>query len=873
MSPSAWKGKGKQRAVSSSIEGPGGSDGVVLPLELVGGGVYDVAYILPVRVGSNSKSFSLQVDTGSSDLWLASTSCSTSSCSLTGGKLYDPSNADPTGVDFDISYLQGRVSGPIVWDRVEVGDYSIDNQALAAASVVSDEPLAPNFNGILGLALPLNSIIASRIPPVTGNNPDGAAWASNLFTITPSSSAPSARFISLSLSRPGSDRVPSLLGLGRHPSAIVTDPSKVYYSTLVSDRAGVLFWKVSVTAITVYVDGNARPVDIGRSNTGAVFPNAVLDSGVPLILTTSKVANGIYGALGIGPAADGQYYVPCNTPLNMTITLDDRPETPIHPLDLTAEPPKDNQAQFCVGLIQAADSQLSNPTSGVGDMILGVPFMRNTYTVMAYENPDDDGEFVSPSDATIRPHLGLMSLTDPTTALNEFHTVRFLNQPISSTSNHTNQDPQTANVGSKKLSVGIIVLLGLVGFFALCCALFGLRWILLRRKYNRNGRLGGDNGMAGASRDVLDLDSKIALHDIGSGRTSGTVVGDGRSSVGNETPEKHTLPYGFGALGMSRSFDDVHKENETVAGGVAGLRRTSTPADRTKSEYTMSSERTRIEERDGDVAGEFGYDSRNKMDHNDNDVGSNWGADREIMMRSGRHSSRDSSNVGRSSRGGRIRLDSNASATGGPHERNSSLFIPLLSRDHRHSQSFDTDGGGEHGPPSGQPMFSAGLTGGREDVGDGANRDPVGTDVIPDLNEFGFPGSGSGDGVETMAGVGSGAGAAARRRWSKGGPLPFPRDSVWSGSSGNTVVAADEERWQPGYPDVTAEVGAIVERRKKESTSRTRVRIPSKPSPALMPDEFDHLGSAASRVKGRTGMRSPSLVLDFDPYYHGHPAP
>ncbi|PFH53321.1 hypothetical protein AMATHDRAFT_137710, partial [Amanita thiersii Skay4041] len=499
MSPSYSKGKlkGKQRAVSPRDEGSGGRDGIVLPLDLVGSGIYDAAYTLPLRIGRNPKSFSLQVDTGSSDLasrypWVASTSCTTSSCGGTGGKLYDPSNATPTDVTFDITYLQGFVKGPVVWDRVEVGGYSIENQALAAAAIVTDEALTPNFNGILGLALPLNSIIAANILPVTDNDPDGAAWASNLFSITPVASAPSARFLSLSLSRPGSDRVPSFLGIGRHPSNLVQDPSKVRYSTLVGDRSGILFWKVTVRAITVYVNGFPRSVEVGRSNTGAVFPSAVLDSGVPYILTTSKIANGIYGALGIGPGADGKYYVPCGMPLNMSITLDDRPEIPLHPLDLTAEPPTDNQAQFCIGLIQAADPQLSNPSSGIGDMILGVPFMRNTYTVMAYTAPSDDGTFSESiastgsggraTDSTIRPKLGLMSLTDPATALDEFNTVRLLNQPIS-TSNHSNGT--SSGSGGKKLSVGVIVLLGLVGFFSLCCALFGIRWFLLKRRYKK----------------------------------------------------------------------------------------------------------------------------------------------------------------------------------------------------------------------------------------------------------------------------------------------------------------------------------------------------------------------------------------------------
>jgi len=175
----------------------------------------------------------------------------------------------------------------------------------AAASNVENEPLGPKFSGILGIALPLNSMIATTIPPVTNNDPDGAAWASNLFSITPVDHAPAARFLSLSLSRPGSDRVSSALGIGRHPTGLVPDPSLIRYSSLVSEQSGTLFWKVGVRAITVYVNGVARKVDVGRSNTGSVFPSAVLDSGVPLILTTSTIANAIYGAIGVNPSSDG----------------------------------------------------------------------------------------------------------------------------------------------------------------------------------------------------------------------------------------------------------------------------------------------------------------------------------------------------------------------------------------------------------------------------------------------------------------------------------------------------------------------------------------------------------------------------------------
>jgi hypothetical protein len=97
-----------------------------------------------------------------------------------------------------------------------------------------------------------------------------------------------------------------MLGIGRHPSELVPDPSKIQYSTLVQEREGILFWEVEVPAITIYLNGTATPIQLGHSRSGNVYPTAILDSGVPFILTTSAIANGIYGALGIEPATDGQ---------------------------------------------------------------------------------------------------------------------------------------------------------------------------------------------------------------------------------------------------------------------------------------------------------------------------------------------------------------------------------------------------------------------------------------------------------------------------------------------------------------------------------------------------------------------------------------
>ncbi|EIW81636.1 acid protease [Coniophora puteana RWD-64-598 SS2] len=453
-------------------------------MDMVPTSYFGVAYTLPIQIGSSQQSLSLQVDTGSSDMWIASSSCSSSSCKQTSGNLYNPSSSTNTNKSFSINYLSGEASGPIVWDKVSLGGYEILTQALAAVNNVNNEPLASNFDGILGMALPLNSIIAQDLPPTESNQPDGASFAANLLSMTPVSSAPSQPFFSLSLARPGSDNIQSLFSIGRHPSSIISSPSELQWSNLISENVGILHWKTMVAAITVYVNGQEMPIALGTSVTGVGYPTALLDSGVPLIMTTSAIANGIYGALGINPSNDNTYYVPCATPLNMTITLDGQPAFPLHPLDLTNEPQGQSNAQNCIGLIQAND-ELLTASSSVGDMVLGVPFLRSVYTVMAYEHPKSDGTFNTSVSTGINPILGMKGLTNSTQAMQEFYNVRVLNQPLSGGGG----SPQSSSGGGKKFSTGLAVLVGLLSFFGLCLALFGARFLMMRRKMRQQAAL------------------------------------------------------------------------------------------------------------------------------------------------------------------------------------------------------------------------------------------------------------------------------------------------------------------------------------------------------------------------------------------------
>ena len=161
---------------------------------------------------------------------------------------------------------------------------------------------------------------------------------------------------------------------------------------------------------------------------------------------------------------------------------------PLHPLDLTIG--QDVSSQTCVGTIQAADELLD--MIQLGDMILGVPFLRNVYTVLAHDIPFANGSFDTQAANNsqmfqIHPKLGLMSLTDPNVAVDEFHTVRVLGQPLSSAGSTNNGSNHPASgVSTHGLSVGLKVLIGLISAFVLALSLFAIRFWWQRRKWNKS---------------------------------------------------------------------------------------------------------------------------------------------------------------------------------------------------------------------------------------------------------------------------------------------------------------------------------------------------------------------------------------------------
>lgn len=133
----------------------------------------------------STESFNVILDTGSADLWLAGSGCSsTSGCDSTtqlyqvslsrtasarsssaavrGGSSSSPSPGN-VGDSFKVSYGSGEASGSLVSDSVTLAGYTVSNQTFASCQEVTEGLLAGPVSGIMGLGF--EKIASSNTTP------------------------------------------------------------------------------------------------------------------------------------------------------------------------------------------------------------------------------------------------------------------------------------------------------------------------------------------------------------------------------------------------------------------------------------------------------------------------------------------------------------------------------------------------------------------------------------------------------------------------------------------------------------------------------------------------------------------------------------
>jgi hypothetical protein len=133
-----------------------------------------------IHIGTPEQSFTVIFDTGSSNLWIPSSTCS--SCGS--HAKYDHSQSSTyvsNGTDFEIRYGSGSVKGFISEDTVSLGSIPVSNAIFAE---VTNEPgmvfKKGKFDGILGLAW--KSISVDSINPIFNQMVDAKLVAEPVFS-------------------------------------------------------------------------------------------------------------------------------------------------------------------------------------------------------------------------------------------------------------------------------------------------------------------------------------------------------------------------------------------------------------------------------------------------------------------------------------------------------------------------------------------------------------------------------------------------------------------------------------------------------------------------------------------------------------------
>ncbi|KAK1220022.1 hypothetical protein PQX77_017229 [Marasmius sp. AFHP31] len=304
----------------------------------------DVEWTGSIGIGTPGQPFTIDFDTGSSDLWVPSSACKSSVC--TSKSKYDATKSSTsksqTG-QFSIQYGDGStVSGPIVADTVTVAGVNATGQHFSPVTTLSSSFEGDPTDGILGLAYPAISNI--------GSDPF-------FNTAFKSGSLPNNSF-GFKLASNGSE-----LFLGGTNNQLYTGELEYHP---VDTTTG--FWQISGAKATV------------GSTTAVSGFDTIIDSGTTLMYAPPAVAKTFYSKIQGSKAfepSQGLYSFPCATVPEVAFNWGGKTWT-VSPENFNLGQTEEGSSD-CVGALLGQDLGLGSKA-----MLLGDAFMKNVYTAFDF---------------------------------------------------------------------------------------------------------------------------------------------------------------------------------------------------------------------------------------------------------------------------------------------------------------------------------------------------------------------------------------------------------------------------------------------------------------------------------------------------------
>jgi len=102
---------------------------------------HDASYLGSVAIGTPPQNFNVVLDTGSSDLWVADSSCNacdntTPTYDATKSSTNKPSSAGAAESQVTIRYGSGQVAGTLAAETVSMGGFTMQNQVFRESSLI-----------------------------------------------------------------------------------------------------------------------------------------------------------------------------------------------------------------------------------------------------------------------------------------------------------------------------------------------------------------------------------------------------------------------------------------------------------------------------------------------------------------------------------------------------------------------------------------------------------------------------------------------------------------------------------------------------------------------------------------------------------------
>ncbi|KAI0821616.1 acid protease [Trametes gibbosa] len=293
-----------------------------------------------IQIGSPTKQFYIDFDTGSADLWVPSVNCTSSYCSAKNkyNQAVSTTDSKKSG-SFSIQYGDGsKVSGPVFSDTVTVGTVAVKNQYFSPVSTLSPTFGDEKMDGILGLAYP--SLSNLRQSPFFNSAKSQGAVKSGVFAFK--------------LAKTGSE-----LYLGGTNSALYSGPIEYHSVT------GSGFWQIAGGSLAIGSQTNIQ---------------TIIDSGTTIIYGPPKQVAAFYKSIPgskVYDSSNGFYSFPCSSiPSNVSFSWGGK-QWKISAANFNFGRVSSTQ---CVGAIAGQDLGL-----GTNTWLLGDSFMKNVYSVFSFD--------------------------------------------------------------------------------------------------------------------------------------------------------------------------------------------------------------------------------------------------------------------------------------------------------------------------------------------------------------------------------------------------------------------------------------------------------------------------------------------------------